>query len=115
MRDGSGTGGRHVRLVEAHGTDQSSPGFFTSNMSHYHHVRLQSFLSDVMDDRVEMLIFPSCMLSRGLACLRKHLYSRTCSGVNLGQHKTQARGSDVLPQLKTNNHLEVAGDKEVMT
>lgn len=37
------------------------------------HIRLHSFLSDVMDDRVETLIFPSCSVSRGLACLRKHL------------------------------------------
>lgn len=49
------------------------------------HVRLHSFLSEVMDDRVEMLILPSCMVSRGLACFRKHLYSRICSGVNLHQ------------------------------
>lgn len=48
------------------------------------HSRLHSFLSDVMEDRLERLALASPRASRGPAWRRKRLYSSFCSGLNLG-------------------------------
>lgn len=47
------------------------------------HLRLHSFLRDVIEDSEETLILPSCNVSVGLACFRKRLYSSVCKGVSL--------------------------------
>lgn len=45
---------------------------------------MHSFLSDVMEDRVETLSLPSLKAPRGSACPRKRRYSSVCSGLKLG-------------------------------
>lgn len=54
-------------------------------------VRLHSFFSVVMEDRVETFILPSFRESRGWACLRKPLYSSFCSGVKLDEEQQSSR------------------------
>lgn len=66
------------------------------------HSRLQSFLSEVMEEREETLILPPWRLSTGLACFRKRLYSSLCRGVSLQVHKETARAQNTI---KSNHAL----------
>lgn len=74
-------------LVEVAGSPAGAypPCSLSQKISEEHgpNSRLQSFFSEVMEDREDTLILPSRNSSAGLACLRNLWYNSVWSGVNL--------------------------------